>query len=285
MNLYPINAGNFKLDGGAMFGAVPKTIWNKTNPADSKNLIDVSARCLLIEDGKRLILIDTGMGDKQSDKFFSYYSLWGEDTLGGSLKKAGFSVEDITDVFFTHLHFDHCGGAIKRTSSGESFEEVFKNAVFWTNESHWNWALEPNKREGASFLKENLLPIEQSGRLKFVSAKNGMISFASELGFDIFYADGHTEKQMIPIISYKGQKIAFAADLVPTAGHVPLPYVMGYDIRPLTTLKEKDFFLNYAVDNNILLCLEHDSVNEILSLKKTDKGVRINNLLKCNDVF
>ena len=285
MNLYPINAGNFKLDGGAMFGAVPKTIWNKTNPADSKNLIDVSARCLLIEDGKRLILIDTGMGDKQSDKFFSYYSLWGEDTLGGSLKKAGFSVEDITDVFFTHLHFDHCGGAIKRTSSGESFEEVFKNAVFWTNESHWNWALEPNKREGASFLKENLLPIEQSGRLKFISAKNGMISFASELGFDIFYADGHTEKQMIPIISYKGQKIAFAADLVPTAGHVPLPYVMGYDIRPLTTLKEKDFFLNYAVDNNILLCLEHDSVNEILSLKKTDKGVRINNLLKCNDVF
>ena len=285
MNLYPINAGNFKLDGGAMFGAVPKTIWNKTNPADSKNLIDISARCLLIEDGKRLILIDTGMGDKQSDKFFSYYSLWGEDTLGGSLKKAGFSVEDITDVFFTHLHFDHCGGAIKRTSSGESFEEVFKNAVFWTNESHWNWALKPNKREGASFLKENLLPIEQSGRLKFISAKNGMISFASELGFDIFYADGHTEKQMIPIISYKGQKIAFAADLIPTAGHVPLPYVMGYDIRPLTTLKEKDFFLNYAVDNNILLCLEHDSVNEILSLKKTDKGVRINNLLKCNDVF
>ncbi len=285
MNLYPINAGNFKLDGGAMFGAVPKTIWNKTNPADSKNLIDISARCLLIEDGKRLILIDTGMGDKQSDKFFSYYSLWGEDTLGGSLKKAGFSVEDITDVFFTHLHFDHCGGAIKRTSSGESFEEVFKNAVFWTNESHWNWALEPNKREGASFLKENLLPIEQSGRLKFISAKNGVISFASELGFDIFYADGHTEKQMIPIISYKGQKIAFAADLIPTAGHVPLPYVMGYDIRPLTTLKEKDFFLNYAVDNNILLCLEHDSVNEILSLKKTDKGVRINNLLKCNDVF
>ena len=285
MNLYPINAGNFKLDGGAMFGAVPKTIWNKTNPADSKNLIDISARCLLIEDGKRLILVDTGMGDKQSDKFFSYYSLWGEDTLGGSLKKAGFSVEDITDVFFTHLHFDHCGGAIKRTSSGESFEEVFKNAVFWTNESHWNWALEPNKREGASFLKENLLPIKQSGRLKFISAKNGVISFASELGFDIFYADGHTEKQMIPIISYKGQKIAFAADLIPTAGHVPLPYVMGYDIRPLTTLKEKDFFLNYAVDNNILLCLEHDSVNEVLSLKKTDKGVRINNLLKCNDVF
>ena len=285
MNLYPINAGNFKLDGGAMFGAVPKTIWNKTNPADSKNLIDISARCLLIEDGERLILIDTGMGNKQSDKFFGYYSLWGKDTLEGSLKKAGFSVEDVTDVFFTHLHFDHCGGAIKRSSSGKGFEEVFKNAVFWTNRDHWDWALNPNKREVASFLKENLLPIEQSGRLKFVSAKSGIISFASELGFDIFYADGHTEKQMIPIISYKGQKIAFTADLVPTAGHVPLPYVMGYDIRPLTTLKEKDFFLNYAVDNNILLCLEHDSVNEILSLKKTDKGVRINNLLKCNDVF
>ena len=285
MNLYPINAGNFKLDGGAMFGAVPKTIWNKTNPADSKNLIDISARCLLIEEGERLILLDTGMGNKQSEKFFSYYSLWGEDTLEGSLKKAGFSVEDVTDVFFTHLHFDHCGGAIKRNFSGNGFEEVFKNAVFWTNRDHWDWALNPNKREVASFLKENLLPIEQSGRLKFVSAKSGIISFASELGFDIFYADGHTEKQMIPIISYKGQKIAFTADLVPTAGHVPLPYVMGYDIRPLTTLKEKDFFLNYAVDNNILLCLEHDSVNEILSLKKTDKGVRINNLLKCNDVF
>ena len=285
MNLYPINAGNFKLDGGAMFGAVPKTIWNKTNPADTKNLIDISARCLLIEDGERLILIDTGMGNKQSDKFFGYYSLWGKDTLEGSLKKAGFSVEDVTDVFFTHLHFDHCGGAIKRSSSGKCFEEVFKNAVFWTNRDHWDWALNPNKREVASFLKENLLPIEQSGRLKFVSAKSGIISFASELGFDIFYADGHTEKQMIPIISYKGQKIAFTADLVPTAGHVPLPYVMGYDIRPLTTLKEKDFFLNYAVGNNILLCLEHDSVNEILSLKKTDKGVRINNLLKYNDVF
>ena len=285
MNLYPINAGNFKLDGGAMFGAVPKTIWNKTNPADSKNLIDISARCLLIEDGERLILIDTGMGNKQSDKFFGYYSLWGKDTLEGSLKKAGFSVEDVTDVFFTHLHFDHCGGAIKRNSSGKGFEEVFKNAVFWTNRDHWDWALNPNKREVASFLKENLLPIEQSGRLKFVSAKSGIISFASELGFDIFYADGHTEKQMIPIISYKGQKIAFAADLIPTVGHVPLPYVMGYDIRPLTTLKEKAFFLNYVVENNILLYLEHDSVNEVLSLKKTDKGVRVNNLLKLKDVF
>ena len=285
MNLYPINAGNFKLDGGAMFGAVPKIIWNKTNPADSKNLIDISARCLLIEDGERLILIDTGMGNKQSDKFFSYYSLWGKDTLEGSLKKAGFSAEDVTDVFFTHLHFDHCGGAIKRSSSREGFEEVFKNAVFWTNKSHWDWALSPNKREGASFLKENLLPIEQSGRLKFIAAKKGLISFSTELGFDVFYADGHTEKQMIPIISYKGQKIAFAADLIPTVGHVPLPYVMGYDIRPLTTLKEKAFFLNYVVENNILLYLEHDSVNEVLSLKKTDKGVRINNLLKLKDVF
>jgi glyoxylase-like metal-dependent hydrolase (beta-lactamase superfamily II) len=285
MNLYPINAGNFKLDGGAMFGAVPKTIWNKTNPADSKNLIDITARCLLIEDGERLILIDTGMGNKQSDKFFSYYSLWGNDTLEGSLKKAGFSVDDITDVFFTHLHFDHCGGAIKRSASGSGLESVFKNACFWTNEKHWNWALSPNKREVASFLKENLLPIEASGRLKFISSKNGVISFASELGFEVFYADGHTEKQMIPIITYKGQKIAFAADLVPTAGHVPLPYIMGYDVRPLTTLKEKSFFLDYVVENNILLCLEHDSVNEILSLKKTDKGIRINEFLKCKDVF
>jgi glyoxylase-like metal-dependent hydrolase (beta-lactamase superfamily II) len=285
MNLYPINAGNFKLDGGAMFGSVPKAIWNKTNPADQNNLIDISARCLLIEDDKRLILIDTGMGNKQSEKFFSYYSLWGEDNLEKSINNAGFSLDDVTDVFFTHLHFDHCGGAIKKKFSGAGFEPVFKNAVYWTNKKHWDWAVSPNKREVASFLKENLLPIEQTGRLKFLSNDGGQFSFASELGFDLFYADGHTEKQMLPIISYKGQKIAFAADLIPTAGHLPLPYVMGYDVRPLTTLKEKAVFLNYAVENNVLLFLEHDSVNEILSLKNTEKGVRINKIFKCDEVF
>ena len=283
MNLYPVNAGNFKLDGGAMFGAVPKTIWNKTNPADQNNLIDIAARCLLIEDGKRLILIDSGMGNKQSKKFFSYYSLWGEDTLERSIKNVGFSIDDVTDVFFTHLHFDHCGGAIKRSGSG--FEPVFKNAIYWTNKKHWDWAINPNKREVASFLKENLLPIEETGSLNFIATPCDQFSFVDELGFEVFYADGHTEKQMLPIISHKGQKIAFAGDLIPTAGHVPLPYVMGYDVRPLTTLKEKDLFLNYAADNNVLLLLEHDSVNEVVSLKRTEKGVRVNQILKCNDVF
>ena len=283
MNLYPVNAGNFKLDGGAMFGAVPKTIWNKTNPADQNNLIDIAARCLLIEDGKRLILIDSGMGNKQSEKFFSYYSLWGEDTLERSIKKVGFSIDDVTDVFFTHLHFDHCGGAIKRSGSG--FEPVFKNAIYWTNKKHWDWAINPNKREVASFLKENLLPIEETGSLNFIPTSRRQFSFVDELGFEVFYADGHTEKQMLPIISHKGQKIAFAGDLIPTAGHVPLPYVMGYDVRPLTTLKEKDLFLNYAADNNVLLLLEHDSVNEVVSLKRTEKGVRVNQTLKCDEIF
>ena len=283
MNLYPVNAGNFKLDGGAMFGAVPKTIWNKTNPADQNNLIDIAARCLLIEDGKRLILIDSGMGNKQSEKFFSYYSLWGEDTLERSIKKVGFSIDDVTDVFFTHLHFDHCGGAIKRSGSG--FEPVFKNAIYWTNKKHWDWAINPNKREVASFLKENLLPIEETGNLNFIPTSRRQFSFVDELGFEVFYADGHTEKQMLPIISHKGQKIAFAGDLIPTAGHVPLPYVMGYDVRPLTTLKEKDLFLNYAADNNVLLLLEHDSVNEAVSLKRTEKGVRVNQTLKCDEIF
>jgi glyoxylase-like metal-dependent hydrolase (beta-lactamase superfamily II) len=283
MNLYPVNAGNFKLDGGAMFGAVPKTIWNKTNPADQNNLIDIAARCLLIEDGKRLILIDSGMGNKQSEKFFSYYSLWGEDTLERSIKKVGFSIDDVTDVFFTHLHFDHCGGAIKRSGSG--FEPVFKNAIYWTNKKHWDWAINPNKREVASFLKENLLPIEETGSLNFIATPCDQFSFVDELGFEVFYADGHTEKQMLPIISHKGQKIAFAGDLIPTAGHVPLPYVMGYDVRPLTTLKEKDLFLNYAADNNVLLLLEHDSVNEAVSLKRTEKGVRVSQTLKCDEIF
>ena len=283
MNLYPVNAGNFKLDGGAMFGAVPKTIWNKTNPADQNNLIDIAARCLLIEDGKRLILIDSGMGNKQSEKFFSYYSLWGEDTLERSIKNVGFSIDDVTDVFFTHLHFDHCGGAIKRSGSG--FEPVFKNAIYWTNKKHWDWAINPNKREVASFLKENLLPIEETGSLNFIATPCDQFSFVDELGFEVFYADGHTEKQMLPIISHKGQKIAFAGDLIPTAGHVPLPYVMGYDVRPLTTLKEKDLFLNYAADNNVLLLLEHDSVNEVVSLKRTEKGVRVNQTLKCDEIF
>lgn len=285
MNLYPIIAGNFKLDGGAMFGAVPKIIWNKTNPADSKNLIDITTRCLLIEDGKKLILVDTGMGNKQSKKFFSYYSLWGDDSLEKSINSAGFSLDQVTDVFFTHLHFDHCGGAIRRSSKGDGFVPVFKNAIYWSNENHWGWATSPNKREKASFLKENLNPIERSERLHFVTKEKGVLSYCENLGFEVFFADGHTEKQMIPIINYKGQKIAFAADLIPTAGHIPLAYVMGYDIRPLLTLKEKEVFLNFVVENNILVCFEHDSLNEIVSLKNTEKGVRIDKKYFCNEIF
>ena len=285
MKLYPVIAGNFKLDGGAMFGAVPKTIWNKTNPADSKNLIDITTRCLLIEDGKKLILVDTGMGNKQSKKFFSYYSLWGDDSLEKSINSAGFSLDQVTDVFFTHLHFDHCGGAIRRSSKGNGFAPVFKNAIYWSNENHWGWATSPNKREKASFLKENLNPIERSERLHFVTKEKGVLSYCENLGFEVFFADGHTEKQMIPIINYKGQKIAFAADLIPTAGHIPLPYVMGYDIRPLLTLKEKEVFLNFVVENNILVCFEHDSLNEIVSLKNTEKGVIIDKKYFCNEIF
>ena len=286
MTLYPIEAGNFKLDGGAMFGVVPKSLWQKTNPSDANNMIGMASRCLLVEDGKRLILIDSGMGTKQTEKFFRYYYRWGDHELVLSIERAGFSCDQITDVVFTHLHFDHCGGGTIWDKSKSFYKPLFKNAKYWSSLKHWNWATKnPNPREKASFLKENLLPIEQTGRLKFLSNDGGQFSFASELGFDLFYADGHTEKQMLPIISYKGQKIAFAADLIPTAGHLPLPYVMGYDVRPLTTLKEKAVFLNYAVENNVLLFLEHDSVNEIVSLKNTEKGVRINKILKCNEVF
>ncbi|WP_299332955.1 MBL fold metallo-hydrolase [uncultured Psychroserpens sp.] len=285
MNLYPINAGNFKLDGGAMFGVVPKSLWTRTNPADSNNMIDIAARCLLIEDGNRLILIDTGMGNKQSDKFFGYYYPWGDDTLDGSLKAHGFHRDDITDVFLTHLHFDHCGGSIQWNKDKTGYEPAFKNAHFWTNKNHWQWATQPNRREKASFLKENILPMEESGHLKFTSLPEGDILKASELGFDIFFADGHTEKQMIPMIHYKGKTICFMADLLPTAGHLPLPFVMGYDTRPLLTLDEKERFLNLAADQNFYLYLEHDAHNEIITVQHTEKGVRLKNTYTINDIF
>ncbi|MFD2724765.1 MBL fold metallo-hydrolase [Hyunsoonleella rubra] len=285
MKLYPINSGNFKLDGGAMFGVVPKSLWSRTNPADSKNMIDIAARCLLIEDGSRLILIDTGMGNKQSDKFFGYYYLWGDDTLDSSLSRYGFHPNDITDVFLTHLHFDHCGGAIQWNSDRTGYEPAFKNAKFWSNDNHWQWATKPNPREKASFLKENILPIEESGQLEFTSVSDRKISKDSLLGFDIFYADGHTEKQMIPMIKYLDKTICFMADLLPTVGHIPLPYIMGYDMRPLLTLDEKNEFLNLAADNNYYLFLEHDAHNEIITVKHTEKGVRLNQIYSCNDIF
>ncbi|PNQ74829.1 MBL fold metallo-hydrolase [Hanstruepera neustonica] len=285
MNLYPINAGNFKLDGGAMFGVVPKSLWQRTNPADANNMIDIAARCLLIEYGNRLILIDTGMGDKQSDKFFGYYYLWGNDTIDKSLKKYGFHRHDITDVFMTHLHFDHCGGSIQWNKDRTGYEPAFKNARFWSNKDHWKWATQPNKREKASFLKENILPMEESGQLNFTGLPELDVLKNSALGFDIFFANGHTDKQMIPMINYNGKTICFMADLLPTAGHLPIPFVMGYDTRPLLTLDEKEKFLQMAVNNNYYLFLEHDAHNEIITVKNTEKGVRLQEVFNCNEVF
>ena len=285
MKLYAIETGNFKLDGGAMFGVVPKTIWNKTNPADANNLIDIAARCLLIEDGNRLILIDTGMGNKQSEKFFGYYSLWGSHSLDASLAKHGFHRDDITDVFMTHLHFDHCGGSIQWNKDRTGYEPAFKNAKFWTNENHWQWATQPNAREKASVLSENILLMLESGQLHFIQRPEGDFGASTEMGFDIFYADGHTEKQMLPHISYNGKTIVFCADLLATAGHIPLPYVMGYDTRPLLTMPEKNKVLTAAADHNHFLFLEHDAHNEIITVQHTEKGVRLKEVFKCEEVL
>lgn len=285
MNLYPINSGNFKLDGGAMFGVVPKSLWQKTNPADANNMIDIATRCLLIEDGDRLILIDTGMGNKQSDKFFGYYYLWGDDSIDGSLKKYGFHRDDITDVFMTHLHFDHCGGSIQWNAHRTGYEPAFKNARFWSNEDHWVWATEPNRREKASFLTENIVPMQESEQLFFTSIPQGHILKNSELGFDIFFANGHTDKQMIPIINYEDKTIAFMADLLPTVGHLPLPYVMGYDTRPLLTLNEKEKFLSKAADKGYYLFLEHDAHHEIITVQHSEKGVVLKDTFTCNNIF
>lgn len=285
MKLYPIESGNFKLDGGAMFGVVPKTLWSRTNPADKNNLIDMAARCLLIEDGNRLILIDTGMGNKQSEKFFGYYYLWGDFDLDSSLKKAGFHRDDITDVFMTHLHFDHCGGSIAWNKDKTGYIPAFKNAKFWTNAQHWQWATQPNAREKASFLKENIMPMQESGQLNFIADPQNNYTRNSPLGFDILFVDGHTEKQMIPILKYKGKTLVFMADLLPTTGHIPLPYVMGYDTRPLITLDEKAAFLNKAANENYYLFLEHDAHTEICNLKHTEKGVRLDQTFTFNEIF
>lgn len=285
MTLYPINTGNFKLDGGAMFGVVPKSIWQRSNPADANNMIDLAARCLLIEDGNRLILIDNGMGNKQSDKFFGYYYMWGDFNLDSSLKQYGFHRDDVTDVFLTHLHFDHCGGSIQWNKDRTGYEPAFKNAHFWTNEDHWKWATQPNRRERASFLKENILPMEESGQLKFTALPENDVLKNSALGFDIFFANGHTDKQMIPMIQYQDKTIAFMADLLPTVGHLPLPYVMGYDTRPLLTMDEKEKFLNMAADQNLYLFLEHDAHNEIITVQHTEKGVRLKDTFTTKQIF
>ena len=285
MKLYPIESGHFKLDGGGMFGVVPKSIWQKTNPADANNMIDIGARCLLIEDGKRLTLIDTGMGNKQSDKFFGFYYRWGDFTLEKSLAKHGFTTNDVTDVFLTHLHFDHVGGAIQWNNSRTGFEPVFKNAHYWSNANHWQWATQPNKREVASFLKENIIPIQESGQLQFVNDVPSYFSEHSELNFGIYFMDGHTDKQMLPKINYQGKTLVYMADLLPTVGHIPLPYIMGYDTRPLLTLDEKEKFLNEAAENNYYLFLEHDAHHEIITVEKTEKGVRLKEIFTFEEIF
>ena len=284
MKIHPLNTGNFKLDGGAMFGVVPKTLWQKTNPADANNMCDWSMRSMLIEDGNKLILIDAGIGDKQSEKFFSHYYMHGNDSLIGNLKSLGFSPNDITDVFLTHLHFDHCGGAIQWNKERTGFEPAFKNATYWSTENHWKWATEPNPREKASFLSENILPIQESGQLKFIERTGDFTKNVFE-NFDVLFVDGHTESMMIPHITYQNKTIVFMADLLPSVGHIPLPFVMGYDTRPLITMSEKEKFLNNAVKNEFILFLEHDSANECCTLQMTEKGVRLAETFRFNQMF
>ena len=280
MKLHTINTGYFKLDGGAMFGVVPKTIWQKLNAPDDKNLCTWAMRCLLIEDGKQLILIDCGLGNKQDEKFFSYYQPHGDDSLQKSIEQLGFSFNDITDVVLSHLHFDHCGGAVERSKDG-ILQPAFKNATYWSNQEHWNWATKPNAREKASFLSDNILPIQQSGQLKF--AANG----SSELNANITLktVSGHTESMFIPHIKMGDKTVVYCADLLPSVGHLPMPYVMAYDIRPLLTMDEKKLFLEEAVKNNYYLFFEHDKVNECCNLIQTERGIREGETFKLSEIY
>lgn len=272
MKLYSINAGYFKLDGGAMFGVVPKSIWNKLNPADENNMCNWALRCLLIEEEGRLILVDTGMGDKQDAKFFSHYYMHGDDSLIKSLATHGFTADDITDVFLTHLHFDHCGGSIEK--QGEKLVPAFKNATYWSNEMHWEWATHPNDREKASFLKENILPIKESGQLKFIDVKDGA-DFTENI--NIRFMNGHTSAMMLPQIKFKGKTIVYMADLLPSIAHIPIPYIMAYDTKPLQTLQEKKAFLKEAQEEDYILFFEHDPLIECCDLALTEKGIRSKN--------
>lgn len=286
MKLYSIDTGFFKLDGGAMFGVVPKSMWNKLNPADENNLCNWALRCLLIEDGNRLILIDNGIGDKQSEHFFRHYYLHGDATIDSSLAKYGFTKNDITDVMLTHLHFDHCGGSIVK--EGDKLVPAFKNAIYWSNEKHWDWAVYPNAREKASFLKENILPIQESGQLKFIEdgklidGRLGQTDFAENIS--LRFTNGHTESMMLPQINYKGRTIVYMADLLPSQGHIPIPYIMAYDMFPLTTLNEKQSFLTEAVENNYTLFFEHDAHYECCNLQKTEKGIRAKEFFKLAEI-
>ena len=282
MKIHTIDTGLFKLDGGAMYGVVPRSMWQKLNPPDSNNMCTWAMRCLLIEDGGRLLLIDNGIGEKQDEKFRGHFYLHGDDTLEKSLRKLGFTSADITDVFLTHLHFDHCGGSVVRRPDGV-LQLAFPNATYWSNEAHWNWAVEPNPREKASFLKENILPIQESGHLKFIDLQGGVPDALPQFS-EIIRADGHTEKMMVPLMEYKGRKLAFMADLLPSAGHVPLPYVMSYDVRPLITMTEKEAVLRRAAEENWVLLLEHDPTNEACTVQMTDRGVRLGETLRLADL-
>nr|MBC7612126.1 MBL fold metallo-hydrolase [Pseudopedobacter sp.] len=280
MKIHKIETGFFKLDGGAMFGVVPKVIWNKTNPADENNLCTWAMRCLLIEDDSRLILVDTGIGNKQDEKFLSHYYLHGSDSLDQSIISAGFSKDDITDVFLTHLHFDHCGGAIIKEDG--ILKPAFKNATYWSNQKHWDWAINPNQREKASFLKENILPIQESGQLKFIPNVDG---FQFSTNIKVRFAYGHTEAMMLPQLNFNGQTLVYMADLLPSVGHIPLPFVMSYDMFPMKTLDEKAAFLKEAEEKNYILILEHDSVNECCTLHMTEKGIRLYETFKLSDIY
>ena len=279
MELFTVDTGFFKLDGGAMFGVVPKSIWSRTNPSDENNLCPWAMRCLLVSDGNRLVLIDNGIGDKQDARFFSHYYLHGDASLAKSLQQLGVHPTDITDVFLTHLHFDHCGGSVKYGSHGQ-YELTFPRATYWTNEDHWNWATVPNPREKASFLEENILPLQEHGALKYLELATKSLF----PGFDFLTMDGHTDKQMLPKIQYKGRRLVFMADLLPSVGHIPLAYVMGYDTRPLLTLQEKQLFLEEAAREQYVLFLEHDSVNECCTVKMTEKGVRVDQTFRLDEL-
>lgn len=278
MKLHTIDTGFFKLDGGAMFGVVPKAIWNKTNPADENNLCTWAMRCLLIEDGDKLILVDNGIGDKQDEKFLSHYHLHGDATLDNSLAKLGYSKDDITDVILTHLHFDHCGGSIVK--EGTRLVPAFKNATFWSNQQHWEWAVLPNSREKASFLKENILPIQESGQLKFIPVEDG---YAFSENIKIRFVFGHTDAMMLPEIHIDDTTFLYMADLLPSVGHIPQPYVMSYDMFPLKTLEEKKRILELAEKNNYILILEHDPLHECCTLQITEKGIRLHKTFDLKD--
>jgi glyoxylase-like metal-dependent hydrolase (beta-lactamase superfamily II) len=280
MQLYTIDTGYFKLDGGAMFGVVPKVLWSRTNPTDDNNLCPWAMRSLLIEDGNRLILIDNGIGDKQDDKFLKHYYLHGDVDLHSSLAKHGFSDDDVTDVFLTHLHFDHCGGSVRWNKDRSGFEMSFKNAKYWSHKDHWQWATVPNNRERASFLKENILPIQEAGHLNFIENKHNIFD-----NFSALIVNGHTEAQMIPHITYKDKTIVFAADLLPSTGHIPLPYVMGYDTKPLVTLTEKEKFLNEAADKEYILFLQHDNYSECCTVQHTEKGVKLKETFNLKEII